>query len=147
MNQLKKVAIGGDHAGFEYKEILIKSLEKKGYEVKDFGAFSTDSVDYPEFAHPLAKAVEQGDYPQGILICGSANGVAMTANKHQNIRAAICWENDLAALARQHNDANVVCLPARFISIDLAEEIVNTFLTTEFEGGRHANRVNKIPSC
>lgn len=147
MNQEKKVAIGGDHAGFEYKEILIKSLASKGYEVKDFGAFSTDSVDYPEFAHPLAKAVEEGEYPLGILICGSANGVAMTANKHQNIRAAICWENDLAALSRQHNDANVVCLPARFISIALAEEIVNTFLTTAFEGGRHANRVNKIPNC
>lgn len=147
MNQSKKIAIGGDHAGFEYKEVLIKSLEKQGYEVKDFGPYSLDSVDYPEFAHPLAKSVEAKEYPLGILICGSANGVAMTANKHQNIRAAICWESELAALSRQHNDANIVCLPARFISIELAEEIVNTFLLTDFEGGRHANRVNKIPNC
>ena len=116
------------------------------HEIEDFGTFSTDSVDYPDFAHPVAKAVESKAYDFGILICGSANGVAITANKHQGIRAAICWENDLAELARQHNDANILCIPARFVSTHVAIEITDTFLKTEFEGGRHANRVNKI-SC
>ncbi|MFN8287130.1 MAG: ribose 5-phosphate isomerase B [Chitinophagales bacterium] len=139
-----KIAIGGDHAGFEYKKTLIPFLEAKGFEVKDFGPFSTDSVDYPDFAHPLSAAVEKGEFIFGILICGSANGVAMAANKHQGIRAAIVWKNELAALARQHNNANVICLPARFISIDEAQQFVSSFLTTEFEGGRHENRVNKI---
>lgn len=140
----KKIAIGGDHAGFEYKSKIIAHLEGKGYEVQDFGTKSKDSVDYPDFAHPVAESVEKGDNPQGVLICGSANGVAMSANKHQGVRAAICWETEIAALARQHNDANIVCIPARFISIEEALSIVDVFLSTDFEGGRHGNRVNKI---
>ncbi|MGJ1431721.1 ribose 5-phosphate isomerase B [Sphingobacterium spiritivorum] len=146
MSSVKTIAIGGDHAGFDYKKELIPFLQELGYEVKDFGAHSTDSVDYPDFAHPVASAVESKEFDKGILICGSANGVAITANKHQEIRAAICWLEEIAALARQHNDANIVCIPARFISLDLAKAIVKTFMTTDFEGGRHANRVNKI-SC
>jgi ribose 5-phosphate isomerase B len=146
-DQSISIAIGGDHAGFEYKEHLIQSLKDQGYTVKDFGAFSTESVDYPDFAHPVAKAVEDNEFQFGILICGSANGVAITANKHQGIRAAICWESELAALARQHNNANIVCIPARFVSIEKAEDIAKTFLTVSFEGGRHENRVNKISSC
>lgn len=140
----KKIAIGGDHAGFEYKGKLIHRLTSLGYEIKDFGPFSSDSVDYPDFVHPLASAIEKGEYELGIVICGSGNGVAITANKHQEIRAALCWNEDLAALARQHNNANVLALPARFISYELAEKLAEIFLTTEFEGGRHANRVNKI---
>src|SRR5690554_2122281 len=128
MKHSKNIAIGGDHAGFEYKEHLIISLKDQGYTIKDFGPFRTDSVDYPDFAHPVAKAVEEGEFDFGILICGSANGVAITANKHQGIRAAICWKNELASLARQHNNANVVCIPARFVSIEEAENITNTFL-------------------
>jgi len=140
-----KIAIGGDHAGFEYKAILIDYLQGKGYEVKDFGPFSTASCDYPDVAHPLAESIEKKEFELGILICGSANGVAMAANKHQGIRAAIVWQNVLAALARQHNDANILCLPARFISIEEAKEFADTFLTTAFEGGRHQTRVSKIP--
>jgi len=143
---MPKIAIGGDHAGFEYKEGLKKWLEKNGYAVKDFGAHSTESADYPDFAHPVASSVETKEFDLGILVCGSANGVAITANKHQGIRAAICWTEELAALARQHNNANVVCIPSRFISFDVAENIVDRFLHTEFEGGRHEKRVNKI-SC
>ena len=139
-----KIAIGSDHAGFEYKELLKSFLT--GYEVKDFGTYSTASVDYPDFAHPVAEAVESKEYTFGILVCGSANGVAITANKHQHIRAAICWLNEIASLARQHNNANVLCIPARFVSEELAKEMTTTFLTTEFEGGRHGNRVDKI-SC
>lgn len=139
-----KIAIGGDHAGVEYKSAIIQSLEEAGHEVKNYGTNSTDSVDYPDFAHPVAQSVEEGNADFGILICGSANGVAITANKHQGVRAAICWQDDLAALARQHNNANIVCIPARFIDLKLAKEIVKTFLSTDFEGGRHANRVNKI---
>ncbi len=140
------IAIGGDHAGFTYKAELLNVLKEAGYTVKDFGTHTTDSVDYPDFAHPVAEAIERGEFDRGILICGSANGVAITANKHQNIRAAICWQEELAVLARQHNDANVVCIPARFIEVDLAKDIIDKFLTTDFEGGRHANRVNKM-SC
>ena len=139
-----KLAIGGDHAGFEYKAELIKYLTSNGFEVKDFGPFSAESCDYPDFAHPLAIAVEKKEFTFGILICGSANGVAMAANKHQGIRAAIVWKKELAELARQHNDANVVCLPARFISLDEAKEFATTFLNTAFEGGRHQRRVYKI---
>lgn len=138
------IAIGGDHAGFEYKELLIDFL--KDYTVKDFGTYSTDSVDYPDFAHPVASAVESGEFTLGILICGSANGVAITANKHQGIRAAICWNGELAELARSHNNANILCIPARFVSTELAKEITFKFINSAFEGGRHANRVNKI-SC
>ena len=137
-----QIAIGADHAGFEYKEIIKSFLSS--HELKDFGTYSPDSVDYPDFAHPVADAVESGEFQFGILVCGSANGVAITANKHQNIRAAICWQNEIAALARQHNNANVLCIPARFVSTDLAKQMVTTFLTTIFEGGRHQNRVNKI---
>lgn len=146
MTVVKKIAIGGDHAGFYYKNHLIEHLINAGCIVEDFGTKSTDSVDYPDFAHPVASAVENGLFDAGILICGSANGVAITANKHQGIRAAICWQEDLAALAREHNDANVVCIPARFVDIQTAKAIVDKFLTTAFEGGRHTNRVQKI-SC
>ncbi|RLJ71955.1 ribose 5-phosphate isomerase B [Pedobacter alluvionis] len=139
-----KIAIGADHAGFEYKEILKDFLQD--YEVKDFGTYSENSVDYPDFAHPVASAVESGEFTYGILLCGSANGVAITANKHQHIRAGLCWENEVASLVRKHNNANVLCIPARFVSEELAKEITTTFLATEFEGGRHQNRVEKI-SC
>ena len=141
---VKKIAIGGDHAGFEYKAKLTKALQALGYEVKDFGPFSEASVDYPDFVHPLSLAVEAGDFEFGIVICGSGNGVAITANKHQGIRAALCWNEELAALARQHNDANVLAIPARFVGYDLAEIMTKTFLQTDFEGGRHQNRVSKI---
>jgi ribose 5-phosphate isomerase B len=140
----KKIAIGGDHAGFEYKSKLIEKLHLLGYEVKDFGPFSVDSVDYPDYVHPLSSSIEAGEAELGIVICGSGNGVAITANKHQGIRAALCWNEDLAALARQHNNANVLAIPARFISYELAEKLAQIFLTTEFEGGRHQNRVGKI---
>ncbi|HEX8609056.1 MAG TPA: ribose 5-phosphate isomerase B [Pedobacter sp.] len=138
-----KIAIGADHAGFEYKELL-KAFLVDSYEVKDFGTHSLNSVDYPDFAHPVASAVESEEFTFGILVCGSANGVAITANKHQHIRAAICWLDELASLARQHNNANILCVPARFVSEDLARQMATTFLTTEFEGGRHENRVDKI---
>jgi ribose 5-phosphate isomerase B len=140
----KKIAIGGDHAGFEYKVKLIQMLASKGYEVKDFGPHSSDSVDYPDFVHPLSSAVERGEFEFGIVICGSGNGVAITANKHQGIRAALCWNEELAALSRQHNDANVLALPARFIPYEQAERLAEIFLETAFEGGRHQNRVAKI---
>jgi ribose 5-phosphate isomerase B len=139
-----KIAIGGDHAGFEYKEVLKDFL--KNYDVKDFGTHSLDSVDYPDFAHPVASAVESGEFTYGILLCGSANGVAITANKHEGIRAGLCWENEVASLVRKHNNANILCIPARFVSEELAKEITTTFLNTEFEGGRHQNRIEKI-SC
>ncbi len=141
-----KIAIGGDHAGFEYKKQLVEFLKKEGHEVKDFGPDTDASVDYPDHVHPLSEAVEKGEFELGILICGSANGVAMTANKHQGIRAGIAWEDELAALTRQHNNANVICIPARFIDYDKTQSIVKTFLTTEFEGGRHGRKVDKI-SC
>jgi ribose 5-phosphate isomerase B len=144
MKEGLKIAIGADHAGFEYKEALSKSVHAA--EIKDFGTYSAASTDYPDFAHPVALAVESGEFDLGILVCGSANGVAITANKHQGIRAAICWNEELAELARSHNNANIVCIPARFISIEEAQKIVATFLTTDFEGGRHATRVGKI-SC
>lgn len=143
---MKKIAIACDHAGFEYKEIIKKHLEGK-FEVEDFGTFSPDSVDYPDFVHPAADSIEQGRNELGILICGSGEGVAITANKHQNIRCALCWMPELASLARQHNDANMIALPARFIASQLATDIVDTFLNTPFEGGRHQNRVEKISTC
>ena len=138
-----KIAIGSDHAGFEYKEML-KEYLSNNYEVKDFGTHTLDSVGYPDFAHPLASSVESEESVFGVLVCGSANGVAITANKHQGVRAAISWQNEIAALARQHNNANVICIPARFVSQELAKEMCDTFLTTPFEAGRHALRVNKI---
>ena len=140
----KPVAIGCDHAGFEYKIEIVKHLNGLGYQVEDFGTYSTGSVDYPDFAHPTAESVEKGNAAFGILVCGSANGVAITANKHQGIRAAICWQKDIAELTRQHNNANIVCIPARFISLHAAIEIINIFVNTAFEGGRHAQRINKI---
>jgi len=145
-NLNKPVAIGCDHAGFDYKEDLISFLEGKGINYKDFGTYSKDSVDYPDFAHPVALAVESGDYSFGILLCGSANGVAITANKHQHIRAAICWGEELAELARKHNDANIICIPARFVREGDAEKMVDLFMKTSFEGERHKKRVDKI-SC
>lgn len=140
----KPIAIGCDHAGFEYKTALVKWLTDKGFQVKDFGTYSTDSVDYPDFAHPTASSVENGETSFGILLCGSANGVAISANKHQKIRAGLCWQNDVALLVRKHNDANMICIPARFVSLALAEQMLELFMTTEFEGGRHATRVGKI---
>ncbi|RPD40417.1 ribose 5-phosphate isomerase B [Chitinophaga barathri] len=143
-NPALPVAIGSDHAGFEYKEEVISYLEGKGIAVEDFGTHSPDSVDYPDFAHPVASAVEAGTHTFGILICGSANGVAITANKHQGIRAAICWGDELARLARSHNNANVLCIPARFVDQATAKEMVDIFVETPFEGGRHESRVKKI---
>jgi ribose 5-phosphate isomerase B len=140
------IAIGSDHAGFALKTTLITILEAQGHQVKDFGCYSEDSIDYPDYAHPVAEEIEQQKSELGILICGSGNGISMTANKHQGIRCALCWNPEIASLARQHNDANILSLPARFISPELAQEILTAFLSAEFEGGRHANRVSKI-SC
>lgn len=139
------LAIGADHAGYEHKAYIIKALEAEGHSIQNFGTDTADSVDYPDHVHPVAEAVENGAVDQGILICGSANGVAMTANKHQGVRAAICWDEEITKLARQHNDANVICLPARFVSREEALRNVQLFLITEFEGDRHARRVSKIP--
>jgi ribose 5-phosphate isomerase B len=143
---METIAIGADHAGFKLKEHLKQLLEKKGFHIRDFGTHSSESADYADFAHPVSYAVEKKEFDLGLLVCGSANGVAMTANKHQGIRAAICWTEELAALARQHNDANILCLPARFISEELAEKIVERFFSSSFEGGRHQRRVDKM-SC
>lgn len=139
-----KIAIGGDHAGFHYKARIINHLKEAGHSVTDFGPESDSSVDYPDHVHPLANSVVSGDSELGILICGSGNGVAMTANKHQGIRAALCWTSEISALARQHNNANIICLPARFLAYEYAESLVDIFVSTEFEGGRHQNRVDKI---
>ena len=143
-NSALPIAIGCDHAGFDCKEDLISILESKGLTYKDFGTFSTDSVDYPDFAHPVAHAVEKHEASFGILLCGSANGVAISANKHQGIRAAICWGEELAELARKHNDANIICIPARFVRDGDAEKMLDVFMNTTFEGGRHQTRVDKI---
>ena len=140
----KPIAIGSDHAGFEYKMELIKWLNQKGIRVADMGVYENKSVDYPDYAHPVAESVEKGESAFGILICGTGNGVCMTANKHKGIRAALCWNSDVAKLIRQHNDANVICLPARFIALELAKSLVEIFMETGFEGGRHARRVEKI---
>jgi ribose 5-phosphate isomerase B len=143
-NQQLPLAIGSDHAGFEYKEAIKKVLSAAGWQVEDKGTYSTDSTDYPDYAHPVATMVTAGKATAGILICGSGNGVCMTANKHRGINAALCWAEELAALARQHNNANILCVPARFVSIELAENMVETFLSTAFEGGRHERRVEKM---
>jgi ribose 5-phosphate isomerase B len=140
------VAIGCDHAGFEYKEAIMSFLDGKNVTCKDFGTYSSDSVDYPDFAHPVANEVESNKAAFGILICGSGNGVGITANKHQQIRAAVCWEEELAELARKHNNANIICIPARFIPEEVVEKMIDIFMHTDFEGGRHENRVKKI-SC
>ena len=140
----KTIAIGCDHAGFILKDPIVQLLKEEGIEVHDFGTYSEDSVDYPDFVHPVADMVESGKARLGIVICGSGNGVAMTANKHQGVRAALCWTEEIASLARQHNNANVIALPARFVSQDLALAMVRAFIHTDFEGGRHERRVGKI---
>lgn len=141
-----KISIGNDHAGPDYKQAIVKYLQDKGYEVINHGTDTFDSVDYPDFVHPVATDVENGTVDFGIIICGSGNGVAMTANKHQKVRAALCWTKEISALARQHNNANIISIPARFTAIHQAVDMVDTFLNTAFEGGRHQNRVDKI-SC
>lgn len=140
----KPIALGCDHAGVTYKEAVKQWLKEKGHEVLDFGTHGDASVDYPDFAHPTASAVENCEAAFGILFCGSANGVNITANKHQGIRAALCWQNDIAILARQHNDANIISIPARFVALPLAQQMIEHFMQTPFEGGRHSNRVGKI---
>ncbi|AOZ99117.1 ribose 5-phosphate isomerase B [Flavobacterium commune] len=141
-----KISIGNDHAGPEYKKAIVQYLESKGHQVTNYGTDTAASVDYPDFGHPVASDVEEGKADYGIVICGSGNGIAMTVNKHAGVRAGLCWTKEIAYLTRLHNDANIVSIPARYTSIEQAIEIVDTFLTTEFEGGRHQNRVDKI-SC
>jgi ribose 5-phosphate isomerase B len=140
----KPIAIGSDHAGFASKEALISFMAAEGLLFEDFGTRSEDSVDYPDFAHPVATAVEGGGYAFGILVCGTANGVAITANRHRGVRAAICWGVEIAQLVRQHNDANIICIPARFVSEGDANKMLQLFMTTAFEGGRHQRRVDKM---
>ena len=144
-NLFMPIAVGSDHAGFDYKQEIIAHLQTLGLSVQDFGTKSKDSVDYPDYAHTVADAVEKGDCAFGILFCGSANGVAMAANKHAGIRAAICWNVPIAEVVRAHNDANILCIPARYVSAEIAVNMTDRFLSTEFEGGRHQNRVAKIP--
>lgn len=139
------IVIGCDHAGFELKNKIINHLSEKGFEVKDMGCYSEDSIDYADYAHPVAFEVEENSDVTGILICGSGNGINMTANKHQGVRSALCWTPEISKLAREHNDANILTLPGRFVNDELALEIVDVFFSTEFEGGRHLNRINKIP--
>ena len=139
------IPIGSDHAGFQTKQAIIKHLISLGHEVKDYGCYSEESIDYPDYAHPVAEHIEKNPGTLGILLCGSGNGISMTANKHQQIRSALCWKKEIAELARQHNDANIITLPARFITNQDAIEMVDVFFNTPFEGGRHANRVGKIP--
>lgn len=142
LNQM--IAIGSDHAGFAMKEYLIAHLEKEGYRFQDFGTNSEESVDYPDYIHPLANAVDKGSFQKGIILCGTANGVAITANKYKKVRAAVCWNEQVVAFSRQHNDANILALPARFISCEEALNFVRLFFSTDFEGGRHERRVQKI---
>ena len=141
-----KISIGNDHAGPDYKKAIVDFLKQKGHEILNHGTDTFDSVDYPDFGHPVATDVETGKADYGVVICGSGNGINMTVNKHQKVRAALCWNKEISTLARQHNDANIISIPARFTSIPQAVEMVDTFLSTEFEGGRHQNRVDKI-SC
>ena len=138
------IPIGADHAGFHLKQALISYLTTRGYEVKDFGCHSEESIDYPDYAHPVANMVEENEGMLGILICGSGNGINMTANKHQGVRGALCWKKEIAVLAHQHNNTNILTLPARFISEEEAKEMLDVFFSTEFEGGRHQGRVDKI---
>lgn len=142
-----KIALGSDHAGVEYKKAIVEHLKNKGIETQDFGPQTTESVDYPDYIHPVADAVEKGDADMGIILCGSGNGAGMTANKHQGIRAALCWMPEIARLARAHNDANVLDIPARFVSPETALEMVDIFLSEPFEGGRHRRRIDKKPAC
>src|SRR5699024_3589625 len=141
-----KIAIGNDHAGTSYKKAIVNRLKEKGIAVENFGTNSEESVDYPDFIHPVAKTVENKEVDFGIVICGSGNGASMTANKHQQIRCALCWNVEIASLARQHNDANIISIPSRFVSLDEAVKMVGVFMDTEFEGGRHSKRVDKV-SC
>src|SRR5690606_30577533 len=141
------IPIGCDHAGFQLKLEVIKHLESKGYIVKDFGCYSEESIDYADFAHPVASLVEETEGMKGILICGSGNGINMTANKHQGIRSALCWTPEIAKLAREHNDANIIAMPARFVDTNTALEMVDIFYSTDFKGGRHQNRIEKITVC
>jgi ribose 5-phosphate isomerase B len=141
----KKIAIASDHAGYPMKLSLIQYLKEKGYEITDLGTDSLDDVDYPDFGHPLAEAVENGKFSRGISLCGSGNGINMVTNKHQGIRGALCWNEDISSWARRHNNANICSLPARFIDLEEAKKIVDRFLNTEFEGGRHEKRIGKIP--
>jgi len=140
-----KIAVASDHAGFKRKQVVLKYLQEQGIDYKDFGTYSSESCDYPDFAHPLAEAVSKGEFDKGITLCGSGNGINITANKHQGIRSAICWLPEIAMLARQHNDANICALPARYVTDQEAIEIIKVFLATGFEGGRHLLRINKIP--
>jgi ribose 5-phosphate isomerase B len=144
-DKTKTLALGCDQGGYVLKEFLKIKLAESGYSVRDFGSYSADSIDYPDMAHPVASAVNSGLYPMALLICGSGNGVCMTANKYAGIRAALCWNTELARLARLHNNANILCLPGRFISENEALDAVKVFLTTDFEGGRHQARIDKIP--
>tara|TARA_B110000003_G_scaffold2971_1_gene3215 strand:+ start:30163 stop:30603 length:441 start_codon:yes stop_codon:yes gene_type:complete len=144
---IKNIGIACDHAGFEYKEEVVKHLTNKGLEVQDFGCYSDESVDYPDLAHQLSKKINDGDLELGIQFCGSGNGINMSANKHQGVRSALCWQEDIAQLARLHNNANICTMPARFISLEKALKIIDIFLATEFEGGRHQRRVDKIAAC
>lgn len=139
------IAMASDHAGFQLKKVIEKYVESLGYNVKDFGTFTEDSCDYADFAHPAALAVEKGEYPFGIAMCGSGNGIQMTLNKHQGIRAALCWKPEIATLAKQHNNANFLVIPARFVSDEEAVKIVDAYLEASFEGGRHQRRIDKIP--
>jgi len=143
-NEVKRIAIGCDHAGYELKDAIKSDLIAKGYEVKDFGTNGPDSVDYPDYVHPLASAIENKEFPLGIVICGSGNGVNITVNKHQGVRSALCWDPELAKMARLHNDANILALSARYVDAEVSMACVKEFLENEFEGGRHQNRVNKI---
>lgn len=143
----KYIPIGADHAGFELKNSIIEFLSNKGFELEDFGCYSEESIDYPDYGHPVASQVEERENVLGIVICGSGNGINMTANKHQGVRSALCWKAEIAKLAREHNDANILALPARYLTTEEALEIVDVFFTTEFEGGRHERRVNKIACC
>jgi ribose 5-phosphate isomerase B len=145
LDKNKTLALGCDQGGFALKEFIKIKLAESGYSVRDFGTYSADSVDYPDFAHPVASAVNDGQFPMALLICGSGNGVCMTANKYSGVRAALCWNTEIARLARAHNDANVMCLPGRFITDKEALRAVMAFLKTDFEGGRHKNRIDKIP--
>lgn len=140
-----KIAVASDHAGYERKLFVVKYLENLGYKVKDFGAYSSESSDYADWAHPMANAVENGEFTMGISLCGSGNGINMTVNKHQGIRSALCWNTEIAALAKQHNNANILAIPARFVTDTEAISIVNAFMNAEFEGGRHQTRIDKIP--
>ena len=141
----KKIAVGNDHAGFEIKLVVLEWLKGQGFEIRNFGTDSPDSVDYPDFAHPVAKAVEDGEHELGVLVCGSGQGASMTANKHQGIRATLCWMPEMASLARSHNDANLLCLPGRYLDRETTVKILKKFFSTPFDGGRHEKRIHKIP--